>query len=291
MRILSEIDERILKHLAHYKFLTLSQLVRLKTGEKSYVSSRLKLLRIDGYTAVSEYGGVFKAGEGRAENIHYLLPKGVKLLEENFAELEGKIHHPKNIDVSFRNDYFHRISTVNTHIAFELWAREKGYTPLFFHTYFHKVGSAKKTRENNPLKSVTRVTFTDGSFIEPDCIAGYDTGNKRWLLVIEVNNGKDTTRIVDQIKKISVALLHGLITKMYQQSHQINVSPRVLCTVETADMLRLVLKRIKADTFFSKEWMQKAFFFQVADTLKENFGDEWLNILEQKTNLAAITRE
>jgi hypothetical protein len=69
MRLLSAIDEQILKHLAQYKFLTLSQLVRLETGEKSYVSSRLKLLRVDGFVGVSEYGGVFKAGHGRAEII------------------------------------------------------------------------------------------------------------------------------------------------------------------------------------------------------------------------------
>jgi hypothetical protein len=290
MRIISAIDEQILKHLAHYKFLTLSQLVRLQTGEKSYVSSRLKLLRDDGFVGVSEYGGVFKRGHGRAENINYLLSRGVKLLEDNFTELEGTIHYPKNIDATFRNDYFHRISTVNTQVAFELWANKKGYNPLFFHTYFHKVGSTKKAKENNPLKSITRVTFPDSSFVEPDCITGYDTNNKRLLLVIEISNGKDTTRIVEQLKRLAGALSLGLITKLYQQSHGIQVSPRILSTVETTDMLRLVLKRIREDAFFSKSWMEQAFFFQVADKIKEDFGAEWFTIKEQKIDLSIFAK-
>lgn len=290
MRVLSAIDEQILRHLAHYKFLTLSQLVRLQTGEKSYVSSRLKLLRDDRFVGVSEYGGVFKRGHGRAENINYLLSKGVRLLEESFAELEGAIHYPKNIDATFRNDYFHRISTVNTQVAFELWASKKGYEPLFFHTYFHKVGSAKKTKENNPLKSITRVVFPDGSFVEPDCIAGYETGNKRLLLVIEVSNGKDTTRVVEQVKRLAGALSLGLVTKLYQETYGIQVSPRILCTLETPEMLRLVLKRIREDSFFTKGWMEQAFFFQVADNVKEEFGLEWFNIREQKTDLSVFAK-
>lgn len=281
MKVFTNIDEKILRQLAHYKFLTLSHLVKLGTGEKTYVSSRLKLLRDDGFVGVSKYGGVYVKGQGggRVENINYLLPKGAKFLAENISELPlEKIHYPKNIDGIFRNDYYHRISTINIQVSFELWAKEQGYQPLFFHTYFHKVGAAKKTKENDPLKSITRVVFRNSSFIEPDIIFAYDNSGERKIFVCEVCNGKDTTRHVEALKRLGDAIAEGLITNMYKEEYSIEVSPRILCTVETEDMLRLVLKRIKSDSYFTKGWMEQAFFFQVADKIWKNFNSCWINI-------------
>jgi hypothetical protein len=245
------------------------------------------MLRTDGFVGVSEYGGVYKKGLGRAENINYLLPKGAKFLAENTKGLDiGKIHYPKNIDGIFRNDYLHRISTVNTEIAFETWAQKQGFEVVFFDTYFHKVGSAKTSKDNNPLRSLTRVTFADGSFIEPDAIFAYDTEKKRQFMILEVSNGVDTTRIVDQLKKVIEGVVAGLFTKLYQQQYDIHISPRVLCTVEDENMLRLVLKRINADAFFSPVWMQQAFFLQVAEKVWENCGDGWVNMKGATINLA-----
>jgi len=76
MKLFTAIEENILRSLAHYKFITISQLVRLGVGERSYLSSRLKKLREAGLVGASEYGGVYAKGHGRAENINYLLPRG-----------------------------------------------------------------------------------------------------------------------------------------------------------------------------------------------------------------------
>ena len=92
MKLFTELEEQILRHLGHYKYMTLGQLVKLGVGSKAYTSTRLKQLREAGYVGVSQYGGVYKSGGGgRVENINYLLPKGAKLcrLPLKLARLEG----------------------------------------------------------------------------------------------------------------------------------------------------------------------------------------------------------
>lgn len=290
MRLFTDIDVKILTQIAHYKYMTLSQLIKTGAGGKSYVSTRLKLLRDDGLVGVSQYGGVYRSGgEGRAENINYLLPRGAKLLAENIHGMEVEnIHYPKNIDGMFRNDYFHRISTVNIQIAFELWAKEQVFDVLFFDTYFHKTGSTKTAKDDNPLKSITRVTFEDGTYIQPDATFLYRTPTKLQLLSLEVHNGKDVSRLIMQLKYISKAVSKGFFTMLYKEKWGVETNPRILCTVETESMLHLVQKRMKADTFFAPDWMKKAFIFQVATTVWNEFGNDWQNMDGEQISLGTL---
>jgi hypothetical protein len=288
MRVFTEVDVNILRHLAHYKYMTLAHLVSVGAGGKSYTSTRIKKLREAGFIGVSQYGGVYKSGGGgRVENINYLTPRGVKLLADN-TELEPEqIHHPKNIDGIFRNDYVHRISTVSIHISFELWAKRLAYPVLFFETYFHKVGSAKTAKDDNPLRSITRITFEDGSFIEPDAVFAAERSDKKLCFCLEVHNGADVSRIVEQLKRISRAVSKGLITDHYKQYGIVN-SPRVLCAVETENMLRLVQKRICADAFFKPDWMKQVFLFHVAEQVWKDFDAGWQNMEGRTFKLSGI---
>ncbi len=290
MRIFTEVEEAILMHLAHYKYMTLGQLIKLRVGGKTYCSTRLKKLRDEGFVGVSQYGGVYKSGGGgRAENINYLLPKGAKFLAENSSNFNiYKIHYPKNIDGIFRNDYFHRISTVNTQISFELWAKRLGYDVLFFDTYFHKLGSAKTAKDDSPLRSITRITFADNSFIEPDAIFAAIADNKKYFFCLEVHNGNDVTRLVDAFKRISRAIAQGLITNLYKEKLGAEKSPRILCTLENEKMLHLVQKRMSNDSFFAPEWMKQAFLFNVANKVWDDFESGWQNMIQTITKISDL---
>lgn len=290
MRIFTEVEEGILKYLAHYKYMTLGQLIKLDVGGKTYTSTRLKKLREAGFVGVSQYGGVYKSGGGgRAENINYLLPKGAKFLAENNNDFNiDKIHYPKNIDGIFRNDYFHRISTVNTQISFELWAKRLGYDVLFFDTYFHKLGSAKTAKDDNPLRSITRITFADNSFIEPDAIFAANAENKKYFFCLEVHNGNDVTRLIDALKRISRAIAQGLITNLYKEKLGAEKSPRILCTLENEKMLHLVQKRMCNDTFFEPAWMKQAFLLNVAQNVWDDFDNGWQNMVQTIINISSL---
>lgn len=280
MKVFTEVESNILQRLAHYKYLTLSQMVKVNVGGKSYTCTRLKQLREAGYVGVSQYGGVYKSGGGgRAENINYLTPKGAKLLASMGTEWElENIRYPKNIDGIFRNDYFHRISTVNVQIAFELWCKWLAYEIVFFDAYFYTLGSAKKSKENDPLRGQTTISVPHGKPVAPDGIFAVDTGKKKLFFCLEVHNGADVTRLVEQAKALSRAVAKGYITNHYKTKYDIQNSPRVLFTVETENMLRLVKKRLVADTFFSPAWMKEVFLFNVAEQVWNDFESGWQNM-------------
>jgi hypothetical protein len=188
------------------------------------------------------------------------------------------IRYPKNIDGIFRNDYFHRISTVNVQVAFELWAKRLGYEVLFFDTYFYMLGSAKKAKENDPLRGVTTIDVPQGKPVAPDAIFAVETEKKKHFFCLEVHNGADVSRLVEQAKTLSRAVAKGWITEHYKESYDIHIAPRVLFTVETENMLRLVKKRLVADTFFAPAWMKEVFLFNVAENVWNDFESNWQNM-------------
>jgi hypothetical protein len=83
--------------------------------------------------------------------------------------------------------------------------------------------------------------------------------------------------IGEQVKRISRAAAKGLITDHYKQYGLAQV-PRVLFTVETENMLRLVLKRLDADPLFTPGWMKQVFLFGVAQSVWKDFASGWLNL-------------
>ena len=69
----------------------------------------------------------------------------------------------------------------------------------------------------------------------------YDTPTKRQLMICEVSNGKDTKRVVEQLKTIADAIGKGVVTDHYKQEYNYTKNPRVLCVIETENLLKLVL--------------------------------------------------
>ena len=266
------IQERVMVALAHYKFLTVSQLTRLGSGSKGRTQEAVRKLIEAGLVANSHYGGVTRNGAGRVESISYLTAKGARVLLENNHHLDLKaIKYPKSINSIFKNDYLHRISTINTWISFEEWAKATGQEVAFFHTYFDKLGSQIKQEEDIPLQSITRLDFKNGTYIEPDAIFLSEGQGKKCFFILEVCNGKDTKRHVEQIRQNVYAIYNGIPTDKYKQ----NKSPRLLCTFETENQLKLALDKISEDAYFQAEWIEKAVFLNVAEQVWQSFPENW----------------
>lgn len=269
------IQERVMTALAHYKFLTVSQFMRLGTGSKLRTQEAIRILRDGGLVASSHYGGVTRNGAGRVESISYLTAKGAKVLIENNHHLDLKvIKYPKSINSIFKNDYLHRISTINTWISFEEWAKQTGQEVAFFHTYFDKLGSQIRQEEDVPLQSITRLGFKNGTYIEPDAIFMSEGQGKKCFYILEVCNGKDTKRHVEQIRQNVYAIYNGIPTDKYKQ----NKNPRLLCTFETENQLELALDKMSEDAYFQAEWIEKAVFLNVAGQIWQSFPENWKTV-------------
>ena len=279
------IQERVMVNLAHYKFLTISQLMRLKSGSKLRTQEAIRILREAGLVETSRYGGVTRNGAGRVESISYLTSKGAKILVENNHHLNlPVVKYPKSINSIFKNDYLHRISTINTQISFEEWAKLNGQDVAFFHTYFDKLGSQIRQEEDMPLQSITRLNFKNDTYIEPDAIFLSEGNGKKSFFILEVCNGKDTKRHVEQIRQNVYAIYNGIPSDKYKQ----NKSPRLLCIFETENQLGLVLDKMAEDDYFQADWIEQAIFLNVSGQVWQSFADKWTTAKRQAINLSNL---
>lgn len=118
------------------------------------------------------------------------------LLEYTDLE-EEEILIPKGRATYFSQDYFHRKYTIDTQIAIHQEAKKQGMEVSFFVRYFDKVGSARK----GGLTSLAKINIDSKNFIIPDGIFMIDRGGEQYLYCLEIYNGKDTKRVVNQLKK------------------------------------------------------------------------------------------
>lgn len=118
------------------------------------------------------------------------------IAEINRMEI-SQIKYPKSTNTLVKNDFFHRITTIDLMIAYEERVNTTGCTPLFFDHYFDTNSSQVK----NGFQCKTRIALGGNEFISPDCIFAYQHQNAVNLFILEISNGLDTKRIVEQLGK------------------------------------------------------------------------------------------
>jgi hypothetical protein len=112
-------------------------------------------------------------------------------------------------------------------------------------------------------------------FIDPDGIFAYQIGQIIRLFVLEVANGFDTKRIVEQIKRNLMASYNGLIGEKYDLPQ----TAVILVALEHPEMMKNTLQRIKEDALLQKfADMGKYLFLGLQSELKEIRDSKWLDI-------------
>lgn len=118
------------------------------------------------------------------------------LLEYGDLE-ENEVLVPKGKSTLFTQDYFHRKMTIDFQIAITLESEKQGMSVPFFDRYFDKEGSAR----NGSLTSIARISLGKTAFIVPDVVFLLEQGENQYFYCGEIYNGKDTKRVVTQLKK------------------------------------------------------------------------------------------
>jgi hypothetical protein len=279
-------QEKILRELAIYKFLTVSQMVKLKVGIKNRVYESLKVLIQQGYVKFADYKALLRYGH-KLERIHFLTAKGARLLVSNTPNLHlDNVRYPKSSTTLFTHDYLHRVSSINTQISFYQWLCKHKFRLVSYSTYFDVVGSRKK-HANEPMHAVTRIDFGNGYFLDPDGIAIYENNEKPKITVIETYNGKDTKRVIEQLRKHVYVVKHGLVAI----KNKVEAPTRVCCTFENENAIQAVLKRLKTEPYFHFSDIEYYFFFGVAEKVWEDFENNFYNlhgVLTKMSNLAPV---
>ena len=255
---LTTIEHAIFTALARYRFLTAPQLLRIGvSSSRRYLYKSLHRLAARRPHILRSIAFGVHAEKGHLPALYYLTPAGSQLLAE--ADREESVPVPERVH-RFANDYFHRVNTIDCHIAVCLWATRASNTIEFFHTYFDHSDSRKPR---------TQVRLSKG-FIVPDAVFRLvDPSGQARLFALEMYNRRETHRVEQQVARYLRALKHEAIEEAYHHPAAL----RVLCVFDEPPALDLVLERLTRQPDFQSFAAQ--FFFKTLPGLSADFFSGW----------------
>jgi hypothetical protein len=262
----------ILTALSMFKFMGRSHFIAYGIAKPNpSIYNNLSILREK--KLVNRYSFATVPKHGRMEDLYSLTERGARIVSENLDIPLEKIKYPSRATTEFKNDYNHRVATINTMVSFVLWANSEGYEVDFFDTYYDKVGSQKKSETG--VQSRTRLDLPNDTFINTDANIRYIKNNQSYLFCIEVYNGKDTKRINEQLRKLTFATFEGIPSKKYNHSK----ANRNLIILEHESYIQYAIDRLKNDSYLAQfEGIEKFYFFNSLSNIKNGFGDLWLDL-------------
>lgn len=226
MIYLAEKNIRAMEFLNIYKFLTISQFMKLELSkDRSNSSKILRKFNDRKKPFVKKISFGVHPKIGRLEDFYYLTKEGALFLAElNNLEIE-ELNYVKGSSTLFFRDYYHRKATIDYHIYLREWVKENNQSLDFFYTYFDKVGSnkeSKSSKSSGRLEAKTKIKFEDKSFFIPDGIyqlTDLET-NKSYLYALEIytDDTRGVKRILTQLEKHIQALEEGVISIKFNYS-------------------------------------------------------------------------
>ncbi len=271
MQVLNETQVNVLLALARFRFLSTSQLHRLVKKEIAWLRKQVSALVNREKPFVERITFGFHPKEGKLENVYFLTKYGKAALLDLLKIDESQVKMPVGNSSLFYKDYKHRKNTIDFHIALYEWTQGSEYTLDFFDTYFDKVGNNRKDKN---LRAKTKIDLLEADYLIADGVFTISNASNQFLYLFEMHDGKDSARVIQQLKKHAQAIALGTPSKHYNMG---NKSHRVLSVFEFISTKNAVLERIKAENYFVK--MPNHFLFKSIETLENpTFSEHWENI-------------
>ena len=270
MILINNLQSDILENIGRFKFLTTSQIQRITGKSLSYVRENLSLLSQNGYIKTYRIEKFIKA-----ENMYYLTDRGKDIIISNEKIFSEDIKLPVGVPLVVK-DFQHRKNFIDIHIALFQYLENKAIQIHRFYAYFDKAGN-NRTAHN--LEAKTKIPLGENQFFMPDGVmVTIDETEDRNLYLIEMYNGKDTLRTLQQLAKHSKAIALGTPA----QKFGIRKNPAILCVFEYESSKQAVIKRLQSNERFSP--IADFFFFASLEDLQKNFVHSWYNLKGQGLN-------
>lgn len=275
--ILSDKKKMILFALSEFQYLTALHMVRLGVSPSDNYCRTLALELTRGKKPfIKKIDFVIQGGGGgKKASLYHLTKHGAELLEE-IAE-DKKIKYPKHFITDFSLQYDHRINCIDFFVSLRLWVVQKGYKLEDFQYYFRQTGTNRNNKGGRSLSENRLDIDKDGvGYIIPDGIFLVHRSETTPVFgVFEQHNGKDTGRIIEQVRRHCVALKYGIPSLRLDVKHNGEyVANRVFICFEQTGCMKATMKRLaQADDF--KPFMQ---FFHFASLEEENpfISNSWM---------------
>jgi hypothetical protein len=258
----------VMEHLQTYRYLTAAQMVRLGVAnQRENIYKILNRFKTEQRPLVQSINFGVLPNYGKLSSVHCLTRYGAAALAEmKRLEIEA-IPYPKNAK-HFRQDYFHRINTIDFHIELRRWAKKAGIRVPFFDTYFEATGSARKGN----LELKTKVDLEKGALV-PDANFLIELPNReKRLYTLEIHNGRQTKRTIKQLERHIEAIEQGSLSAKYK----IKRACRVVSIYDSVQGLAAAHSRIQKMPRFQKRngW----FLLKTLDQVKSEFFPRWHSI-------------
>ncbi|MBN9034344.1 MAG: replication-relaxation family protein [Rhizobiales bacterium] len=261
MHLIKMVEGRALDYLARYRFLTVSQLVRLGAGDEKNLRKRLKELETAGLIRLQE----FRLGpsSGRLPNAHWLTAKGARLVSEANRE---QVEAPRVRGIKEKH-WWHRMLTVDALIAADRWAATSNKESVGFQTYMQW----KDTKPITGLDLGSKAAIADAIFRATDT-----AGNHR-VYVIEVYCSRYSEGVSSHpLEQMEPYVLAGDQVDVSLNLGADDKAARVLIVCDTSDLrdriLRVMPQRKGMPPSSSPTWGR--FLLKAADELRD-FGTGW----------------
>lgn len=266
MRFLNKSETSLLESLALYKFLTNPQIEALGVKKGAPNVRTFTKQFMDKYPGIIERVSMgLQAQAGRIPHLYYLTPKGAQFVEETLEIDPENIKHPAPNAVAGFRDFAHRVSTIDFFISLRKWAEAQGFEVLFTDAYFDKTGANRGTEK---LRAKTKIDVGAG-YIIPDGMAMIETNERKHLFALEVYNGQDTKRVIEQLEKHRVAISDGSPSMKYGFDR----GNFVAVVFDSAESKNAVIKRMRENSNFQN--FKDYFKFRAIADFKESFYDDW----------------
>ena len=145
------------------------------------------------------------------------------------------------------------------------------------------IGSRKRGKVE-PMQTVTRIEYGNGYYLDPDGVLLFEKEGKPKMFLIEIYNGKDTKRVINQLRKHVYVIKHGLAAAKYD----VKIAARVVSTFEQEGNMKAVLERLAIDPYFQFEGIENYFFFGLADVVNEAFETGFVNLKGERTLMSGM---
>jgi|GEM_PF-1269690 len=264
--LINALQSDILEHLGYFGYLTVSQIQRLTGKSLGYIRQVMAILVQRKYIASFH----IEVATKRTENMYTLTKEGKALLQQHekvFPIIRTPIGNPIIV-----RDFTHRKNYTDFVISVVLFLRSKGIAIPLFLSYFDFVGD-NRTQKNGALQSRTKIPLDENAAFAPDGVIITDHNSKQTLLLLEMYNGRDTIRVVNQLyHKHAIAISKGTPGTTFN----IPANPFVFSCFEFDGCKKAVIKRLLQDSGFTA--MSNLFFFASLDDVIQDFPTAWHTI-------------
>jgi len=260
----------IIKSLGKYKYLTISQIDKLKIFKnKVSIYRALAPLKAGKYPLVLAQGFGLIPGYGRLEQILFLSKYAKDLLidELKMNEKYLKIATSKTL---VSTDYFHRIWTIEFNLQLNIYASQNNGYVKFFDYYFDKAQKAPKAKF---ARTKNRIDLKENEkFIIPDGITIFHLKSKDFLYLFEQHNGLSITKIITQIYSHCMVIKEAAAKEKYKFDR----NNRVVIIFEYEKVMDSVIKKCNADESLKR--YSDFFLFKSNNMIKSDFFNNWKNL-------------